>query len=107
MTLSPILLSGFFYAFFSEIVVGVEYLLYICSIKMKQQLNSTETMTNLTPSNKPTAKLRMKILQYVCEYDYYPNDWFSINELEKQLLNDEITVFKYYNEIEKLSENWK
>jgi len=63
--------------------------------------------TTYTPSNKPTAQLRMKILQYVCEYDYYPNDWFSINELEKEMMNDEISVQEYDQEIEKLSENWK
>ena len=60
-----------------------------------------------TPSNIPTAKLRIKILQYVCQYEYYPTDWYIINELEKEMINDEITTEEYNKEIEKLLENWK
>ena len=64
------------------------------------------TQVSNTPSNIPTAKLRMKILEYVCEYEYYPNDWYIVNELEKEMINDEITIQQYDKEIEKLLESW-
>lgn len=59
------------------------------------------------PTNIPTAQLRMKILEYVIKEDYYPNDWFTVNDLEKEFMNDEITYEEYNKQIENLLNNWK
>lgn len=62
--------------------------------------------TQNTPSNIPTAKLRMKMLQYVCENDYYPSDWFTLNEVEQEMMNNEISGEEYDNYVEMLSNSW-
>jgi len=59
------------------------------------------------PTNVPTAQLRIKILEIVMKEDYYPNDWFMVNDLEKEFMNDEITYEQYNQSIKKLLENYK
>lgn len=58
------------------------------------------------PSNKPTAELRIAILKYVMEYDYYPHDWRDLNELEKKFMNDEIGHEEYDAELEEMRKEW-
>ena len=60
----------------------------------------------MKPSNKPTAELRIKILQFVMEEDFYPKEWFMVNDLEKLLMNDVITYEQYNKEIVELSEGF-
>lgn len=59
-----------------------------------------------TPSNISTAKLRIKILEYVCESEYYPGDWFLIDELEKEMINNLISVQEYNKNIAQISKKW-
>lgn len=58
-------------------------------------------------SNKKTAKLMIKIMEYVIENDYYPNDYFTLLELQKELSNDLISIKQFNNEIDKMSKLWK
>jgi hypothetical protein len=53
-------------------------------------------------SNKPTAELRIAILKYVMEFNYYPSEWMDINELEEKCRNDEIGYEEYDRELEKI-----
>lgn len=48
-------------------------------------------------SNKKTAKLMIKIMKYVIKYDYYPNDYFTLLELQNQYNNDLISDIDYDN----------
>jgi len=57
-------------------------------------------------SNKPTAELRIAILKYVMEFDYYPNEWMDINELEEKFMNDEIGYEEYDRELEKIKNKY-
>ena len=59
-----------------------------------------------TPTNKPTAELRIKILQFVMEEDFYPKEWFMVNDLEKLFMADAITYEQYDKEIKELLEGF-
>ena len=58
------------------------------------------------PSNIPTALLRIKLLNYVMEHDYYHSDWFNVNEAEQDLLNNKITNQEYDKYIDELLVYW-
>jgi len=68
------------------------------------QLKNKHTMI---PSNKLTAQLRILILNYVIREDYYPNDWFNLNEIEQDFLNDKISYQEYDESVKKLLLDWK
>jgi len=53
-------------------------------------------------TNVPTAKLRIKLLKYVIKWDYYPKNWFYLNEIEKLFTDDLITGKVYDAAIEKM-----
>jgi hypothetical protein len=61
----------------------------------------------MIPSNKLTAQLRILILNYVIREDYYPNDWFNLNEIEQDFLNDKISYQEYDESVKKLLLDWK
>ena len=61
----------------------------------------------LEPTNVPTAKLRIQILKFVMKYDYYPNDWFSLNEANQELMENKITYEEYDSYVQMLLESWK
>ena len=49
-------------------------------------------------SNKKTAKLMIKIMKYVIKYDYYPNDYYTLLELQNKFFpNSEILEKTYKN----------
>ena len=62
--------------------------------------------TSKNPTNKPTAELRMKILQFVMEEDFYPKEWFMVNDLEKLFMSNAITYEQYDQEIVELLEGF-
>ena len=62
---------------------------------------------NYNMTNKKTAKLMIKIMKYVIENDYYPNDYFTLLELQKELSNDLISVKQFTNEIDKMYKEWQ
>lgn len=55
-------------------------------------------------SNKKTAKLMIQIMKYVIKHDYYPNDYYTLLELQNELSNDLISVNEYNNKIDELKE---
>ena len=55
--------------------------------------------------NKKTAKLMIKIMKYVIKYDYYPNDYYTLLELQNKLSNDLISIKEYDNKIDDLKES--
>ena len=57
-------------------------------------------------TNKKTAKLMIEIMKYVIEFDYYPNDYFTLLELQKELFNDLISNVEYDSKINELRLNW-
>jgi len=58
------------------------------------------------PSNKKTAQVRILMLNFVIKYDYYPNDWFNLNEMEQQFIKDEITYTEYDEYVLNLFDSW-
>ncbi len=59
------------------------------------------------PSNKPTAQVRILMLNYVIENDHYPNDWFNLNEMEQDFMADKISYEEYDKYVENLLVDWK
>jgi hypothetical protein len=57
-------------------------------------------------TNKKTAELMIEIMKYVIEFDYYPNDYFTLLELQKELFNDLISNVEYDSKINELRLNW-
>jgi len=56
-------------------------------------------------SNKKAAELMIKIMKYVIKYDYYPNDYYTLLELQNELSNDLISVKEFNNKIDELRES--
>jgi uncharacterized protein YcnI len=61
----------------------------------------------MNPSNVPTAKLRIEILKYVIQEDYYPNDWWYLNDMEKDHDEGKITYEEYDEYVQGKLEDWK
>jgi len=57
-------------------------------------------------TNKKTAQLMISIMKYVIKEDYYPNDYFTLLELQNQYSNDLISNVEYDNKINELRLNW-
>lgn len=62
--------------------------------------------TKNTPSNIPTARLRMKMLEFVCKYDYYPMEWLDLNDTHEEMMSNKISIGEYNDYVEMLSKTW-
>lgn len=58
------------------------------------------------PSNKKTAEVMMALMQYVIKYDYYPNDYFYLLELQKNYSDDVISHIEFDTAINDLHNQW-
>jgi hypothetical protein len=56
--------------------------------------------------NNKTANLYNKILNFVLENDYYPSDWFTLNEMLELYTTDKITIEEYDTFIDNLLIKW-
>ena len=63
-------------------------------------------MTKMSPSNKTTAQVRILMLNYVITYDCYPSDWFNLNEIEQDFMNDKINYAEYDAYVSNLLKVW-
>ena len=59
-----------------------------------------------TKSNKKTAELMIAVMKYVIKYDYYPNAYFYLLELQNKYFNDLITNSEFEYEIDELHNSW-
>jgi hypothetical protein len=61
-------------------------------------------MTKMT--NKKTAELMISIMKYVIKEDYYPNDYYTLLELQNEYSNDLISNLEYETKITELRIKW-
>jgi hypothetical protein len=61
-------------------------------------------MTKMT--NKKTAELMISIMKYVIKEDYYPNDYYTLLELQNEYSNDLISNLEYDSKITELRIKW-
>jgi hypothetical protein len=61
-------------------------------------------MTKMT--NKKTAELMISIMKYVIKEDYYPNDYYTLLELQNEYSNDLISNLEYETKLTELRIKW-
>jgi hypothetical protein len=57
-------------------------------------------------TNKTTAELMISIMKYVIKEDYYPNDYYTLLELQNEYSNDLISNLEYDTKITELRIKW-
>ena len=57
-------------------------------------------------TNKKTAELMISIMKYVIKEDYYPNDYYTLLELQNEYSNDLISNLEYDSKITELRIKW-
>ena len=57
-------------------------------------------------TNKKTAELMISIMKYVIKEDYYPNDYYTLLELQNEYSNDLISNLEYETKITELRIKW-
>ena len=57
-------------------------------------------------TNKKTAELMISIMKYVIKEDYYPNDYYTLLELQNEYSNDLISNLEYDTKITELTIKW-
>ena len=57
-------------------------------------------------TNKKTAELMISIMKYVIKEDYYPNDYYTLLELQNEYSNDLISNLEYETKLTELRIKW-
>jgi hypothetical protein len=76
-------------------------------IRTPTSITGKDKMTKVKAlSNKNTALLMKKLMDYVIKHDYYPAEYFILLDIQQELANDDCTTTYFNNYVNTTLKAW-